>query len=80
MPARVELLSWLRWDGEHEGQCLDANITYTLAFAINVDVVEDADHNPPIPLTFYGFAQLSWKKKWPVSVMFAVGIVYERPP
>ncbi|KAI6781621.1 CFEM domain-containing protein [Emericellopsis cladophorae] len=61
---------WLKWDGLHEGQCLEANaIAWSNAIMnICLDVWILA-----VPLWELRSLQLHWKKKVGVALMFCVG-------
>ncbi|KAK4227147.1 putative CFEM domain-containing protein [Podospora fimiseda] len=63
---------WTRWDGEHSGTCSHSS-TYALTFGI-IDVVEDF-LIIILPCPFIIRLQLSWQKKWPVAIMFSVGLI-----
>lgn len=61
---------WTKWDGLHEGTCLDANaISWAnagMGIAIDIWIVA-------IPLWQLRSLQLHWKKKVGVAMMFCVG-------
>jgi hypothetical protein len=61
---------WLKWDGEHKGQCLNINpITWANAIiSISLDIWMHA-----IPLWQLKRLKLGWKKKTGVAAMFFVG-------
>ncbi|KAH7150284.1 hypothetical protein B0J13DRAFT_286399 [Dactylonectria estremocensis] len=61
---------WTKWDGEHEGQCMDINaIAWSnSAISIALDIWMLA-----IPLSQLKALNLSWRKKLGVGIMFCVG-------
>lgn len=61
---------WVKWDRQHEGQCLDINgITWSnAAISIALDCWMIA-----IPLWHLHRLQLDWRKKIGVALMFIVG-------
>ncbi|KAL4869920.1 hypothetical protein BDV12DRAFT_195922 [Aspergillus spectabilis] len=63
---------WMKWDGEHEGECLDQNAILVSHAIINIvlDVVVIA-----LPLPTLLRLNLSWMKKLGVCFMFVIGLV-----
>lgn len=61
---------WEKWDGEHEGTCIDSNAMgwAHAAISITVDIWMLA-----IPLSQLPGLKLHWKKKIGVAMMFCVG-------
>ncbi|KAH7155938.1 hypothetical protein EDB81DRAFT_840170 [Dactylonectria macrodidyma] len=61
---------WYQWDGEHEGQCTDSNVTVWThaALGITIDIWMLA-----VPLSQLRSLNLDWKKKVGVGIMFCVG-------
>lgn len=61
---------WVKWDGEHEGQCININVLgwSHAAISIALDVWMLA-----IPLSQLPGLQLHWKKKVSVAIMFVIG-------
>jgi hypothetical protein len=61
---------WEKWDGEHEGSCIDINALgwANAAISIALDVWMLA-----IPLSQLPGLNLHWKKKMGVAIMFIVG-------
>lgn len=64
---------WTKWDGLHEGSCVDANAIAWSHAAMNIalDLWTLA-----IPLWELRKLQLHWKKKVGVALMFGVGVLY----
>jgi hypothetical protein len=65
--------NWLRWNGEHEGKCLDINALgwSNAAISIALDIWMLA-----IPLFQVFKLKMSWQKKFSVAIMFMVGTLY----
>lgn len=63
---------WHRWDGEHEGTCMNASIIIWAhaALSITLDL-----WNVAIPVYQLKGVNLDWKKKLGVGLMFSVGLL-----
>jgi hypothetical protein len=65
---------WKKWDGEHEGKCLNNNALAWSNAAINIatDIWLLG-----LPMTQLIHLQLHWKRKLGVAMMFGVGALYD---
>ncbi|BCS21922.1 CFEM domain-containing protein [Aspergillus puulaauensis] len=63
---------WTRWDGEHEGVCIDHEQLIWAHASINI-LLDLVIISLPMPTLLS--MNLSWRKKLAICVMFAVGIV-----
>ena len=65
--------AWTRWDGEHQGTCVNFNaLVWTIAVVnIALDLWMLA-----VPLHTLRGLNLGWKKKLGVALMFCVGALY----
>ncbi|KAM0329437.1 hypothetical protein ACHAQA_004745 [Verticillium albo-atrum] len=61
---------WTKWDGEHEGQCLDINAIAWANAAISIAL---DFWMLTLPLSQIRTLRLHWKKKVGVTLMFCVG-------
>lgn len=68
---------WTKWDGEHEGHCLDINALSwsNAAISIALDIWMLA-----IPMWQLKNLNLDWRKKIGVGMMFTVGTLYVSCP
>lgn len=64
--------AWDRWDGEHQGTCLNANAVGWSAAGLNM-VLDIATIS--LPLRELGKLQLSWDKKIPLMLLFLLGFL-----
>lgn len=62
--------NWMRWDGEHEGTCMDVDLIFwaNASISIALDVWMMA-----VPLWKIRSLQLDWKKKVGTGIMFFLG-------
>lgn len=66
---------WTKWDGEHQGHCVNVNAVgwSNAAISIALDIWMLA-----VPLSQLRGLRLHWKKKIGVALMFFVGTLYVR--
>lgn len=62
--------NWTKWDGEHEGSCL--NITAIAWSNAAMSIVFDV-WMLAVPLSLLHKLRLHWKRKLGVALMFSVG-------
>lgn len=66
--------SWLRWDGEHEGKCVNVYVGGFSHAAINM-VLDIIIVVLPMPLLYKLQFTYSWRQKSHIFIMFSFGII-----
>lgn len=66
--------AWLRWDGEHEGTCINVYAGIFAHAAINM-ILDLIILAMPMPMLFQLHLTYSWRQKSHIFVMFSFGLV-----
>jgi hypothetical protein len=66
--------AWLRWDGEHEGTCINVYVGGFAHAALNM-VFDIAILIMPLPLIYRLQRHYSWRQKSHIFVMFSFGLI-----
>jgi hypothetical protein len=65
--------AWTKWDGKHEGHCLNMNAqawaNAAISIALDIWIIG-------LPLQQVVGLSWDWRKKWQAMAMFSIGLLY----